>query len=98
MGGVRLAQEIDVLRAFRDTFLLSNGPGTAFVDFYYRCSPPIARIVAQWPLLAGAVRIALLPMVLFAYVLLTAPGLALLSILACALVGRKARLRLRSQR
>jgi predicted RNA-binding Zn-ribbon protein involved in translation (DUF1610 family) len=40
--GNPMAQELDVLRAFRDTVLLRNAIGSIFVSTYYRLSPPIA--------------------------------------------------------
>jgi len=36
-----------VLRKFRDNVLLQSRPGTAFVDFYYKYSPPIADFIAK---------------------------------------------------
>jgi len=47
--GTTMADQIDTLRVFRDTFLLSNPVGTAFADLYYHFSPAIADIVAKSP-------------------------------------------------
>jgi len=63
--GSVMAPEVALLREFRDTCLLTNGPGRAFVDFYYRVSPPIAEFIRRdedlrriartvlWPLVYG---------------------------------------------
>jgi len=54
--GTPLAGDLDVLRAFRDEWLLSNSFGTAFTDVYYRVSPALADIVAGHGVLAAATR------------------------------------------
>jgi len=61
--GTPMAADIDTLRAFRDTYLLSSSGGTAFVDAYYRVSPFIANVVAQSPFLAAVVRLLLAPVI-----------------------------------
>ena len=45
--------------------LLTNSAGQAFVDWYYRTSPPIADFIAKSEILKGSVRIMLLPLVGF---------------------------------
>jgi hypothetical protein len=45
--GTPTAKQIDVLREFRDTLLLKSMVGAAFVDLYYRTSPPIADFIAS---------------------------------------------------
>jgi hypothetical protein len=74
--GTPMAAEIDVLRDFRDTYLLTNTPGTMFVDAYYHLSPPVAKVIADSPLLAALVRIALAPVILFSKLALAMPWLA----------------------
>jgi hypothetical protein len=61
-----LEDKIDVLRAFRDNRLLTNGPGSAFVDFYYEKSPPIAAAIRSQGWLRRAVRILVYPLIGFA--------------------------------
>ena len=56
---------VKVLRNFRDIFLLTTRPGQAFVERYYRVSPPIADFIAKSEGLKASVRIALLPAVGF---------------------------------
>ena len=68
-----MAEQISVLRTFRDTYLLDSALGTAFADAYYRISPPIADAVATSPLLATTVRVALTPIVLMAHLLVLLP-------------------------
>ena len=40
--GTPFAEEINVLRNWRDDYLLKNRLGTIFVHSYYRLSPPLA--------------------------------------------------------
>ncbi|MFO7773724.1 MAG: CFI-box-CTERM domain-containing protein [Dehalococcoidia bacterium] len=61
--GSPMAEEIQVLREFRDKYLLTNPPGQAFVGFYYRISPPIAEFIIEHPGLKPIVRAGLLPAV-----------------------------------
>jgi hypothetical protein len=41
------AYEINVLRQFRDNFLLQSKSGRKFISTYYRISPPIARAIER---------------------------------------------------
>jgi alpha-tubulin suppressor-like RCC1 family protein len=59
--GTPMAEEIQVLREFRDEYLLTNLVGQAFVDFYYRVSPPIADLITNHPSLKPIARAALMP-------------------------------------
>jgi hypothetical protein len=74
--GTPLAEGVEVLRAFRDAFLLPNPAGAAFVDAYYRLSPPVAEVVAAHPVLAVLVRALLWPVVAFARMTLAYPAAA----------------------
>jgi hypothetical protein len=58
-----LAEEIGILRDFRDEYLLTNPTGQALVDVYYRVSPPIAEFITEHPSLKPIVRAGLLPAV-----------------------------------
>jgi hypothetical protein len=44
--GTPTAEQINVLREFRDVVLLRNTLGSLFVALYYRLSPPVADFVA----------------------------------------------------
>ncbi|MCQ9207127.1 MAG: PKD domain-containing protein [Omnitrophica bacterium] len=61
--GTALADEIKVLCHFRDEYLLKRASGKAFVRFYYRHSPPIAKFIAKRPPLRFIVRTVLKPLV-----------------------------------
>ncbi|MDQ1256039.1 MAG: hypothetical protein QG656_635 [Candidatus Hydrogenedentes bacterium] len=81
--GTPLADQIDVLRVFRDTWLLNNAAGSAFVDAYYHVSPMLADWVARIPMLALGIRILLFPILLLARAVLAfqfVPALLLTSI------------------
>jgi len=58
-----MAEEIEILRGFRDEYLLTNPVGTTLVEFYYRVSPPIAEFITEHPSLKPIVRVGLLPAV-----------------------------------
>jgi uncharacterized repeat protein (TIGR02543 family) len=61
--GTPMAEEIQILRGFRDEYLLTNPVGQAFVDLYYKTSPPMAEFITEHPGLKPIVRAALLPAV-----------------------------------
>jgi hypothetical protein len=61
--GTPMAEEIQILREFRDEYLLTNPVGQALVDLYYRASPPIAEFITEHPSLKPIVRAGLLPAV-----------------------------------
>jgi hypothetical protein len=54
--GTPTAEQIDVLREFRDVVLLKSTTGSRFVALYYRLSPPIADYIARNDLLRALVR------------------------------------------
>lgn len=59
----------ELLRVFRDRFLLTNSLGKSFVDFYYTHSPGVAAVLDGSLVLRVLVGIALLPFVLIAFIL-----------------------------
>ncbi len=61
--GTPMAEEIEILRDFRDEYLLTSPVGKALVEFYYRVSPPIAEFITEHPSLKPIVRAGLLPAV-----------------------------------
>jgi len=91
--GTPLATQIDVLREVRDAQMLDTSLGAAFVDAYYRLSPPVARLVADYPALAAAVRVALWPLVMLGKSVLLLPTLALAMAFALALMAKVRRKR-----
>jgi uncharacterized repeat protein (TIGR02543 family) len=54
--GTPTAEQIDVLREFRDVVLLKSAVGSRFVVLYYQLSPPIADFIARSDLLRTLVR------------------------------------------
>ncbi len=65
--GSRMAPQVDTLRSFRNSFLLNSNLGTKLVKFYYRHSPPIAHFISKHENLRTATRVALWPVVGFAW-------------------------------
>ncbi|MHC4695068.1 MAG: CFI-box-CTERM domain-containing protein, partial [Planctomycetota bacterium] len=61
---------VELLREFRDHFLLTNSVGNAFVEFYYRHSPASADFIAKHSNLRAIVRLGLLPIVGMSWVFL----------------------------
>jgi len=61
--GTPMAEEVQILRGVRDEYLLTNPLGHAFVDFYYKVSPPMAEFIAEHPSLKPIVRAGLVPAV-----------------------------------
>jgi hypothetical protein len=58
-----MAGEVQILRQFRDEYLLTNPLGQALVGLYYRVSPPIAGFITEHPSLKPIVRAGLVPAV-----------------------------------
>jgi hypothetical protein len=54
---------IDLLRAFRDEYLMTHPIGKKWVTLYYRYSPPMAGFIADHPAMRKGARIALYPLV-----------------------------------
>jgi hypothetical protein len=54
--GTPTAEQINVLRDFRDVVLLKSTLGSQFVALYYRLSPPVADFIARSDLLRTLVR------------------------------------------
>ena len=61
--GTPMAEEVQILREFRNRYLLTNLVGQAVVDFYYMVSPPIADFITEYPNLKPIVRVGLMPTV-----------------------------------
>lgn len=60
---------VEVLRKFRDQYLLTNSLGRKLVKLYYRCSPPLASFIARHETLRAVVRVGLLPFIGFSYLI-----------------------------
>ena len=55
--GTDTAEQLDILREFRDEVLLPNSLGARLVSLYYRTSPPLANFISQQEILRTAVRV-----------------------------------------
>ncbi len=71
--GYYSAPQVQILRTFRDRFLITNKPGHAFVDWYYLHGPAGADFLNAHPWLKPAVRAALLPLVGGAWFMVETP-------------------------
>jgi hypothetical protein len=61
--GDPLAQDVTVLREFRDRYLVTNPVGERFVALYYRFSPPLADYIGKHEWAKGVTRAGLRPLV-----------------------------------
>jgi hypothetical protein len=61
--GTPMAEEIQILREFRDKYLLTNPMGEGLVNFYYKVSPPIAEFITEHSSMKLIVRAGLAPVV-----------------------------------
>jgi len=61
--GSPIAEEVIVLREFRDRYLATSWLGNKLVGAYYWASPPIADIIAKHTALKAAARLILIPVV-----------------------------------
>jgi uncharacterized repeat protein (TIGR01451 family) len=92
--GSPLEPHVQALREFRDNYLQQFALGRAFIDFYYRHSPPIADLVAAHDSLRLLVRAILTPVVLI--VVHPVLSLAAVILMLVALAGVRAQRRGRS--
>jgi hypothetical protein len=69
--GSPLAGQIEILRQFRDKYLLTYAPGQKFVAWYYRNGPVAASWIKDKPLAKATVRVALYPLIGFSFLLIS---------------------------
>ena len=69
--GSPLAGQVEILRQFRDRYLLTNNPGQKFVAWYYRNGPAVANYIQDKPLTKAAIRAALYPLICFSFLLIS---------------------------
>ena len=59
--GSHLDSHVEILRSFRDSYLMTNPVGRGMVSVYYQLSLPMARLIDDNPILKPIVRAGLLP-------------------------------------
>jgi C1A family cysteine protease len=69
--GSPMAGQVEILRQFRDRYLLTNKPGQNFVARYYRYGPAAANHIKGQPLAKAAIRLALYPLIGFSFLLIS---------------------------
>jgi hypothetical protein len=69
--GSPLAGQVEILRQFRDRYLLTNAMGKKFVSWYYRNGLVAANFIKDKPLAKAAVRVALYPLIGFSLLLIS---------------------------
>jgi hypothetical protein len=68
--GSKFEKHVQLLRRFRDLYLMPNSIGRAFVKAYYKYSPPMADFIAKHDVLRIMVRWSLAPLIAISWMLL----------------------------
>ena len=68
--GSPMAKQVEILRQFRDRYLLTNALGQKFVAWYYRNCPVAANYIEDKPMVKAVVRVALYPLIGFSFLLI----------------------------
>jgi uncharacterized repeat protein (TIGR01451 family) len=84
--GSPLAREVELLRQFRDQYLLPSTAGQLLVQAYYFFSPPLAAFISQHPGLKAVTRAALWPLVGWAHLTLNSPYVGFAMVLGGLLI------------
>jgi len=69
--GSPMAGQVEILRQFRDRYLLTNVIGRKFVAWYYRNGPAAASYIKDKPLAKAAVRVTLYPLIGVSFLLIS---------------------------
>jgi subtilisin family serine protease len=88
--GSPMAPQVNVLRKFRDRFLLTNSPGKILVDFYYAFSPAAADFISGHAGLRAVARVGLFPLVGLSWIALKTglvPLMGFMLVLGICLMG-----------
>jgi hypothetical protein len=88
--GSPMQSYVKILREFRDRFLLESSIGKAFVNFYYKYSPPVANFITKHTNLRAMVRMSLLPFVGISWVALKlglVPTMVIMLFFSFVLIG-----------
>lgn len=92
---------VEVLRNFRDRYLMTNRLGREFVDLYYKYSPSLSEIITEHRILKITIQIKLMPLVILSYFMIhfgpvfTIGMLMLIILLPIRLVRSQPKYRLR---
>jgi hypothetical protein len=68
--GSKYEKHVQLLRRFRDIYLIPNRIGSTFVKAYYRYSPPLADCISKYDILRMMVRWGLVPLIAVSWMLL----------------------------
>ena len=85
--GSKFEKHVQLLRRFRDLYLIPFKMGRAFVKTYYRYSPPIAEFIADHNIMRAMVRWSLIPLIGLSWMLLhfgIVPTLFFLFFISCS--------------
>jgi len=85
--GTPVAEEIQILREFRDEYLLPSQVGEALVAFYYKVSPLLAEFITEHPSLKPIVRAGLLPAVALSTVAVNTTPVEKIAIVGLLVLG-----------
>ena len=89
--GSSMAPHVKISREFRDRFLMESSMGKAFVNFYYKYSPPFAGLIKKHHNLRIIVRLTLFPLVCLSWVALelgiTQTIIALMLLFGIGIIG-----------
>lgn len=89
---------VNILREFRDTRLIHNGPGAWFVNKYYKYSPSMVNWIEKHDNLKAPVRLALYPVVGVAWTSLQHPSLPFLALAVLLVIAGFLRRQIRQVR
>jgi hypothetical protein len=85
--GTPMVDDVQVLREFRDEYMLTNLAGEALVDIYYRVSPPVAEFITLRPGLKPIVRAGLAPAVAMSTIVVNASAVEKATMLGLLLLS-----------
>ncbi len=97
--GSKLEKHVQMLRRFRNLYLMPYKIGRAFVKTYYRYSPPVAEFIADHDILRAMVRWSLMPLIGLSWMLLhigAVPTLIFLILISSSSLFYFRKIRLRS--
>jgi len=85
--GTYLDPQVQILRQFRDEYLLTNPVGERLVSLYYEYSPPVADFIDGHPDLKPVIRAALLPAVVISTVAVNTAYMSILAVIGLLGLG-----------